>query len=736
MVRRVCRELGTQEATSSSSTTRPTTATAASPDGRGREAHRRRARGSRSSATRRPASGSPASKRSSAKIGVKADLRPVGHAVLPARLGLPRGHAVPLGRLRLLADRRHRSRHRQDSARAGRRQRDDRRAADLPRPVAAHPRRPAEEGPQDRRRRPASRSSRRSSRARCTASTATTRSRSGAGKQNADAPATGSTPPVFIVVCNNTNVSKLVFDYIAGWEKPLRRRHDASSCPAALPLFSNDDATAAGLPARTRSWSTSEQLESGEAMSAEFKKIAAARDRGVQGRVPRALPRPRRRRPDRRRPAARGDEHRRQARQARRARPLRRLASRCSPKGWDANTVTHILGVRAFGTQLLCEQVVGRGLRRMSYAVERRRACSSPEYAEVYGVPFSFIPARGSATSRQARPDRRPASARSKTAIALRDHLPASGRLPLRARRRAARRRRSPTTRSWRSRPPTCRRRPRTRRSSARRASTRSTTCKRRRAQEVAFLLAKLRAREVLPRRRRRPATPTSPGCFPQVLAIASAGWPSASTCKDDTFPQLLLLHRVRHDAADRIYQAIVAAEPRRARGSSRSCAPYDTDRLDPLRRLRHDQAGLRHRRRQVPHLPRRRRHRTGSRSWPRRWKNGRGRAPTSRTRASASPSRTPSTASERSYIPDFIVRIDDGHGRRRPAEPDRRGHRREAARTRRPRSRRRAPLGAGGQQPRRLRPLGVHRGHRPVGRRRARSAAVVHQPPQRTRPA
>ena len=36
-------------------------------------------------------------------------------------------------------------------------------------------------------------------------------------------------------------------------------------------------------------------------------------------------------------------------------------------EGWDTNTVTHILGVRAFGTQLLCEQVVGRGLRRQSY---------------------------------------------------------------------------------------------------------------------------------------------------------------------------------------------------------------------------------------------------------------------------------------------------------------------------------------------------------------------------------
>src|SRR5207253_1247361 len=60
-------------------------------------------------------------------------------------------------------------------------------------------------------------------------------------------------------------------------------------------------------------------------------------------------------------------------------------------EGWDANTVTHILGVRAFGTQLLCEQVVGRGLRRMSYAADDA-GMFQPEYAEVYGVPFSFIP--------------------------------------------------------------------------------------------------------------------------------------------------------------------------------------------------------------------------------------------------------------------------------------------------------------------------------------------------------
>lgn len=51
-------------------------------------------------------------------------------------------------------------------------------------------------------------------------------------------------------------------------------------------------------------------------------------------------------------------------------------------EGWDANTVTHILGVRAFGTQLLCEQVVGRGLRRTSY-VANDGGMFEPEYTEV-----------------------------------------------------------------------------------------------------------------------------------------------------------------------------------------------------------------------------------------------------------------------------------------------------------------------------------------------------------------
>lgn len=64
-------------------------------------------------------------------------------------------------------------------------------------------------------------------------------------------------------------------------------------------------------------------------------------------------------------------------------------------EGWDANNVTHILGVRAFGSQLLCEQVVGRGLRRMNYTPDPQTELLPEEYVDVYGIPFSVIPYKG-----------------------------------------------------------------------------------------------------------------------------------------------------------------------------------------------------------------------------------------------------------------------------------------------------------------------------------------------------
>ena len=61
-------------------------------------------------------------------------------------------------------------------------------------------------------------------------------------------------------------------------------------------------------------------------------------------------------------------------------------------EGWDAKTVTHIMGLRAFTSQLLCEQVVGRGLRRTSYEIDEETGLFPPEYVNVFGVPFSFLP--------------------------------------------------------------------------------------------------------------------------------------------------------------------------------------------------------------------------------------------------------------------------------------------------------------------------------------------------------
>src|SRR5437868_9478695 len=58
-------------------------------------------------------------------------------------------------------------------------------------------------------------------------------------------------------------------------------------------------------------------------------------------------------------------------------------------EGWDANTVTHVLGVRAFGTQLLCEQVIGRALRRQSYDLNTE-GLFNVEYADIFGIPFDF----------------------------------------------------------------------------------------------------------------------------------------------------------------------------------------------------------------------------------------------------------------------------------------------------------------------------------------------------------
>ncbi|MCY4558671.1 MAG: DEAD/DEAH box helicase family protein [Chloroflexi bacterium] len=77
-------------------------------------------------------------------------------------------------------------------------------------------------------------------------------------------------------------------------------------------------------------------------------------------------------------------------------------------EGWDANNVTQILGLRAFHSQLLCEQVVGRGLRRMDYTPDPVTGLLTAEYVDIFGVPFSLIPFKGRQPGRSTVEDDRP----------------------------------------------------------------------------------------------------------------------------------------------------------------------------------------------------------------------------------------------------------------------------------------------------------------------------------------
>ena len=71
------------------------------------------------------------------------------------------------------------------------------------------------------------------------------------------------------------------------------------------------------------------------------------------------------------------------------------IAVQMLSEGWNAVNVTHIMGLRAFTSQLLCEQVVGRGLRRTSYQVNPQSGLFEAEYVNIFGIPFTFLPAEG-----------------------------------------------------------------------------------------------------------------------------------------------------------------------------------------------------------------------------------------------------------------------------------------------------------------------------------------------------
>ncbi len=196
-------------------------------------------------------------------------------------------------------------------------------------------------------------------------------------------------PPCFIVVCNNTSTSKLVYDYISGFH----RHHDDGSSTlenGRLALFRNfDETTGNALPRPNTLLIDSEQLEAGDALDDNFRNMAGDEIERFRREIIE-------RTGDQRKAETLSDQE-----------LLREVmntvgkpgqlggAIRCVvsvsmlTEGWDANTVTHVLGVRAFGTQLLCEQVIGRALRRQSYDLNED-ALFNVEYADIFGIPFDF----------------------------------------------------------------------------------------------------------------------------------------------------------------------------------------------------------------------------------------------------------------------------------------------------------------------------------------------------------
>jgi len=196
-------------------------------------------------------------------------------------------------------------------------------------------------------------------------------------------------PPCFIIVCQNTAISKLVYDFVSGFH---RKNADGTTTlqNGRHKLFRNfDETTGNPLPRPNTLLIDSEQLEAGDALDDNFRAMAADE-----------IERFRREIVERTGDARAGENITDQE-------LLREVMNtvgkpgqlggsiRCVvsvsmlTEGWDANTVTHVLGIRAFGTQLLCEQVIGRALRRQSYELNDE-GLFNVEYADVFGIPFDF----------------------------------------------------------------------------------------------------------------------------------------------------------------------------------------------------------------------------------------------------------------------------------------------------------------------------------------------------------
>jgi type III restriction enzyme len=200
-------------------------------------------------------------------------------------------------------------------------------------------------------------------------------------------------PPVFIIVCKNTKIARLVYEWIAEDKKPT------NVAPFATKSLKNTEAETNTIRVDSK---VVEELESGNTKSDESKWMRFTLDtvglvdwpKDGQGRslypdgftslaikIGKPLHPP--------------------------GRDIRCIISvGMLTEGWDCRTVTHIIGIRPFMSQLLCEQVVGRGLRRRTYEIDENDRFSE-ETAKIFGVPFEVTPFKANPNGATHKPEKR-----------------------------------------------------------------------------------------------------------------------------------------------------------------------------------------------------------------------------------------------------------------------------------------------------------------------------------------
>jgi len=201
-------------------------------------------------------------------------------------------------------------------------------------------------------------------------------------------------PPVLIIVCKNTKIAKVVYEWIAEDQKPGY----LPSCG----LKSLRNTTTETNTIRVDS-KVAEELESGNTKSDDSKWMRFTLDTVGQIHWPQD---------DQGRPIYPDgftDLAKKLGHQFHPpGRDIRCIISvGMLTEGWDCKTVTHIIGIRPFQSQLLCEQVVGRGLRRRSYDLTDEGKFAE-ETAKIFGVPFEVVPFKANPQGSKAkRPEQR-----------------------------------------------------------------------------------------------------------------------------------------------------------------------------------------------------------------------------------------------------------------------------------------------------------------------------------------